>query len=190
MNRSNRLLLSALSTGLFTLLALPPVPVQAQAVQEQPICNRRTDICEFAMPTGSNLRRAAAHGMGIDLDRRYAELSPEDKARLHDDYTSLPPGDEPPYPLDGLRPVYQSILSQQEGRRARSEIAVVVEVDSTGVPRSAKAFSSPDPELVRLVASVLMETRYKPARCSGKPCAMGFLFRYGVQTNLREVPRR
>lgn len=180
------------------LTALAPGDARAQSAREQPLCDRRTAICEYYPTVGSHVPRAAAHGMRIDLDRRYAELSDADKALLHAQFERMPPGDEPPYPLDGLRPVYQAILvAQDEMRtlhdkilRADEELLLVVDVGADGEPLAVQAVNPRQPELARVVGAVLMMTRYKPARCAGQPCRMGFPFTLGVQTNIRMGPLR
>ncbi|UOD32030.1 hypothetical protein INH39_10350 [Massilia violaceinigra] len=51
---------------------------------------------------------------------------------------------------------------------------MVVMVDSEGNAESVKTFVTPSTDLSALVAQLAMKEKYKPARCSGKPCAMAF----------------
>jgi len=54
---------------------------------------------------------------------------------------------------------------------------IFVDIDAAGVPSNASVIKSPDPQLTRAVAEVLMLTKFKPAVCRGKSCAMGYPFR-------------
>ena len=48
---------------------------------------------------------------------------------------------------------------------------------------AVSVFESPDPEITRVAASVLMLSKFKPAVCAGRPCAMQF----PLEVNLRKV---
>lgn len=52
-----------------------------------------------------------------------------------------------------------------------------VDVDADGEATAVKVLLAADPQLTRTIASVLLLTKYKPAVCSGKPCAMAYPFR-------------
>lgn len=132
--------------------------------------------------TGSNLRRDTFIG-ALPLNQRYEELSPEDRRRLHARYEQLGPGDEPPFPEDGLGAIYAP-LHKAIGliRHPRGNLDAIVHVDATGRATQVEILSSPAPELAQLTILVGMEARFKPAKCAGTACAMGFPVRLVIRS--------
>lgn len=60
--------------------------------------------------TGSNIRHLILRGDSrVALNRSYGELTEEEKDIVRSRYETIAPGDEPPYPVDGLLPIYQAI---------------------------------------------------------------------------------
>ena len=49
-----------------------------------------------------------------------------------------------------------------------------MQVDAKGVAQSVSVIASPDSDMTRVAAGVLMLETYKPALCAGQPCAMAF----------------
>ena len=87
------------------------------------------------------------------------------------------PLDEPPYPIDGLKPVFEARREVQRKLLAEGELSMFVEVDPKGQATAVSVIKSPDPKLTQVVASVLMLTKYKPAVCRGQPCQMAYPLR-------------
>jgi hypothetical protein len=50
-------------------------------------------------------------------------------------------------------------------------------VDATGKAQSAEILESPDKDLGKAMAEVLLLQKYKPAVCKGVPCEMTYPFR-------------
>ena len=67
-------------------------------------------------------------------------------------------------------------LTQETG-----ELSLVAPIDSTGQASSVDVLRAGDAVLARRVASVLMLTKYKPAVCGGRPCAMDFPLRLAAR---------
>jgi len=127
--------------------------------------------------TGSIIRKQIEWSTKIPLNKTYAELTPEQKADFHAMYESISPGDEPPFPLEGLKPIVSAILKGQNQRGARGDLRMVVTVNSQGKGQKVEDYGElNDPEMVKFAASVLLVTKYKPARCAGVPCTMQFPF--------------
>ncbi|MEH6458573.1 hypothetical protein [Chitinimonas sp. JJ19] len=113
--------------------------------------------------------------------KAYAELSVAEKKALHANYESIQPGDEPPYPLYGMKDINARIqlLSIQEdelGQSKDGQIIATVQVDSKGMPLAVSIYKAPDIPVSNFVVGLLMKTRFKPAKCSGKPCQMDFYY--------------
>ena len=127
-------------------------------------------------PAGSLIRRDVAWSNRIPFDRKYSELTPDEKAVLHSAYENIGPGDEPPYPEDGLKPVVAAISKAQDRLMARGDLRLVVTVGPDGQATLVQAYDSPSPEMTRFVAQLFMLVRYKPALCGGVPCTMQYPF--------------
>ncbi|WP_295639433.1 hypothetical protein [uncultured Methylibium sp.] len=126
---------------------------------------------------GTNIRRKAVIGFDVPINRRYGELTDAQKAIVKSRYEAMHPLDEPPFPANGLEPVFQAVRKLQSKLLAQGELTIFIDVDATGQASGASIIKSPDPQLAVAVAKVLMVTPYKPAVCRGQPCAMGYPFR-------------
>jgi len=127
-----------------------------------------------AARTGSVLRRPQGAGFPIPVKRRYDQLTPEQKAVVHSWYEHLGPGDEPPFPADGLAPVFDAIQRGQRKLMVRGDLEMVVTVGPDGKATEVQVMKSPSQEMTQFAGSVLLLTKYKPAVCKGKPCKMQF----------------
>lgn len=126
---------------------------------------------------GSNIRRKAVTGSAIPLNRRYADLTEEQKDAVKSQYEAMRPTDEPPYPADGLLPLYSAIHKVQQKVLAQGELVIFFDINAEGEASKASVIKSPDPQLTRAVAEIVMLTKFKPAVCKGMPCAMGYPYR-------------
>jgi len=111
------------------------------------------------------------------FDGRYDELTPAQKAVLADDYENMPAGDEPPYPLYGLRHMIKPVVRYAAAAAPVGPLVASVVVDSQGKPGAVTVYRSPDPQLSRLVAAALSFESFKPAVCHGQPCRMDYVLR-------------
>jgi hypothetical protein len=128
---------------------------------------------------GSNVRQDIVKSEVLPLDKQYADLTVEQKKSLKSEYEKMSDADEPPYPTNGLLPVFKSPAQAHEksGLKNSGKIVLYIPVDSQGNPKSVSASESPDPDLTKVTAIALMTQKYKPAVCNGTPCAMEFPFR-------------
>lgn len=126
--------------------------------------------------TGSHIRQDVAHS-SIPINLPYAQLSPDDRSAFNANYESIAEGDEPPFPLKGLRALIDPIQKAQEKLFARGELFLVATIGPDGKARQVSSYRSPGPEMTNFAAQALMLTPFKPAICSGKPCTMDFPLR-------------
>jgi len=147
----------------------------AQAADElpPPVYSIKQDVPS----TGTNIPRKVATSSEIPLNRRYSELTPAEQALVKSRYEAMLPLDEPPYPIDGLLPLFNAVRKAQDVALAQGELTMFVDVNAQGEATSVSVMKSPDAKLTQAVASVLMLTKYKPALCRGQPCSMGYPFR-------------
>jgi hypothetical protein len=133
---------------------------------------------ESTSETGSLLKKGLTWDSKIPLSKTYAEFSPKQKADFLALYESMGPGDEPPFPIEGIKPIFNAIKKAQYKINARGELNFAVSVDADGKATKVEDYgSSNKPEMSELAGSILLMTKFKPAICGGKPCAMQFPFR-------------
>jgi hypothetical protein len=125
--------------------------------------------------TGSNIRRTIG-ATSIPLDRGYADLKEDELADLRSRYESLPPGDEPPFPLYGLKTLATAVSRIQHSLLIDGQLSLVIHVGADGVAQSVGVLDSPNDDLQAVVFRVLMDTPYKAAKCAGRPCVMDLPF--------------
>jgi hypothetical protein len=113
----------------------------------------------------------------LPFDSTYAALTPEQKAVLFSDYESLAPGDEPPFPLYGIRHLVKPLVPFAETWSPVGPLVAAVDVDSKGNAVAVTVYRSPDPALSRVVSGALTFETYKPALCQGQPCRMQYVLR-------------
>lgn len=123
---------------------------------------------------GSNIPRTIVTSSIVPINLRYAQLSDQHKAALRSQYEAMAPDDEPPFPADGLKPLYDALWRVHHKLLVRGELSLIATVMPDGSVSQVQALRSPDPELTRGAAALLMATPFKPAVCHGQPCRMDF----------------
>jgi len=164
------------------------VLVQTSILAGEPVPQKRYSIKEDGPHTGSHVSRERIIG-SLPLDKRYSELTREQRSALKSLYEQMAEDDEPPFPVDGLGPLYKGIAEVQKhllrsrfGLGVDGPLALHVQVDSQGNAMSVAAYQSPDPEVTKYAATIAMLTKYKPAVCRGQPCAMAFPIRIELKS--------
>jgi hypothetical protein len=121
-------------------------------------------------------------GGTIPINKRYDELSTDEKADLRSWYQGpFGVGDEPPFPIEGLKPIDILMAKVQAKLLVDGNLTIVASVGANGDVSSIKVFGSPSPELSRLAAAILYGTKFKPALCGNVACAMDFPFRFAFK---------
>ncbi len=109
------------------------------------------------------------------IDGRYSDLTSAQKAALASNYENMPAGDEPPYPMYGVRHMISPIVRYADVGEPVGALTASVVIDSQGKPGKIVVYKSPDEVLTRFVASQLATEEFKPAVCHGEPCEMTFV---------------
>jgi hypothetical protein len=150
----------------------PGVPSIGSSSQSQ-----SRNIQEASSETGTILKRDLRWTSKIPLNKTYGELTEPQKAELHKMYESLPPGDEPPFPINGIKPIFTAIKNAQRTLQARGSLDLAVTVGPDGKAIKVDDFSNlRSNQMSELAQQVLLLTKYKPAVCGGQPCTMQFRF--------------
>lgn len=111
----------------------------------------------------------------IPFDKTCSELSVVQQRLLRSAYVDMDDKDEPPFPAEGLRPLYLTIYRISELFDFPSgKLLLYVTVDSHGVGQSIEVVSTPNAQFSNAVANLLVLTRSKPAVCGGQPCTMQY----------------
>jgi hypothetical protein len=106
---------------------------------------------------------------------RWADLTENERRVIKADYPALEEGDEPPFPIDGMRRLHAAMVKVgyvDSSFTGYFHMNVLVGAD--GKPKSATVVGKLPPEAAQYLGGVLMITTYKPAMCHGQPCEMLF----------------
>ena len=117
----------------------------------------------------------------VPFDMTYEQLTSAQQERLRSAYVEMGAGDEPPYPVGGLKALYEPIVEGQQRLMTSGLFRAEVEIDAEGTPIAIAVYHSPSKAVTRFVSNVVMLTKFKPAVCSGSPCKMGFPVRIGFK---------
>lgn len=99
-------------------------------------------------------------------------LTAEQKDIVRHRYPALEPGDDPPYPVNGLVEFNRLIVAAASKFDGRGLLRLNVLVGADGTPKEVRRVGQFDDDVVRYVASAAMALRFKPAVCHGQPCDM------------------
>jgi hypothetical protein len=152
------------------------LPDQAPA----PLSAARYKLKDDEAHTGSNIKRDVALSIPVPPTLGYDKLSPEEQAIVKHWFPALAPGDEPPYPLHGPAPFYQTVQRIVSVTRGRGEIAVYVLVGKDGKAVSVSATGLDDKDVRKAVSMAAGMLEYKPAVCAGQPCEMMYPYRLSL----------
>jgi hypothetical protein len=127
--------------------------------------------------TGSLISHEQISGVSVPPEKTYAQLTAEEKRRVKAMYEPMGENDEPPYPLHGQREILDAARKLGQRYRSQGVLSLAVTVGPGGDAISVDVLSSPDRDITRAMATVLMVEKYKPAVCKGSPCRMQYPFR-------------
>lgn len=156
----------AIILALGALLSLP-------AQSETPTLPYRMKAA--APELGSNIKRDGITSR-LPYDKTYAELSEKDKAVVRSVYPDMKADDEPPFPARGFKQIYKTIMEITDKRPVEGHLDIAILVDENGNGKSVKVYASPDAEVTKIVAMMMMQEKYKPALCNGQSCVQEFPF--------------
>jgi len=173
-----RLLLSVAFAALpFSVVQAQSSPLSELPKQSIPSQYPTKNTSSATQETGTIIKKQIRWNSKIPLDKSYAELTPEQKAELRAMYENLPEGDEPPFPENGIRPIFNAIRKAQRLRQASGELNMAVTVGPDGQAIKVEDRGGVyDIQMTEIAQQVLLLTKYKPAVCNGHPCTMQFRF--------------
>jgi len=159
--------------SLAALLALAACAAQAQTLPRKQFELRVEEV-------GSHISGTAGRAEGLPLNRRYAELEANEKALVRAGYDGMPAADEPPFPAEGLMPVFMAVQTGSGKQPSLGNLTLVADVDASGTVRHVDTFGKVDAEFARYAARVLAATPFKPGFCAGRPCNMQYVLKMQI----------
>jgi len=166
-------LIVAASVGLFTNAQAQRETAASSATATAPTRN----FAEPTQSTGSIIKKDIKWKSKIPLNKTYGELSEAQKTALHSMYETLEPGDEPPFPEKGIKPIFSQVRYAQRVLQARGELNMVVTVGPDGKAIKVEDFGTVrNKQMTDTTQQVLLLTTYKPGICKGAPCTRQFKF--------------
>jgi hypothetical protein len=127
--------------------------------------------------TGSNIARTLMM-WPVPIDKKYSELTKEEKDVVRKAYVKLGPNDEPPYPAEGMTGILRDAAKIHQATPEDGLVLMAVNVDATGHAQGVALLRPADQGVAKAFAFVLLRETYKPALCAGSPCAGEFAFEY------------
>lgn len=128
------------------------------------------------LATAKAIPEVIARSAHLPLSKRYQDMTETERDVIRGFYTAMAPNDEPPFPKHGLGLIVKSLYAAQSRLLVSGSLYLVVDISSEGNATSVTAYGSPSPEMTKFAASLMLLTKYKPALCSGRPCAEKFPF--------------
>ena len=123
---------------------------------------------------GSNIKRRATPDFIIPINRRYHELTKEEKAKFNTLYSDLDAGDEPPFPENGLHDIFRVIRKLRDFDTSIGELKISTLINEKGEAELVKVYGVPQGHMMQIITNALVVIKYKPALCQGEPCKMEF----------------
>lgn len=126
------------------------------------------------VPTGTRLAPDVVTS-AIPLDKPYSELSEEQQAHVRRNYQSMPAGDTPPFPKEGLASIYQPFVDVVSATSKGGQITAVATIDKNGKAQKVAIYRTTGETMTKAIYAALMSAEFDPAICKGEPCAMDYL---------------
>ena len=120
------------------------------------------------------------------LDATYAELDDASKANIKANYENMPVSDEPPFPTEGLEPLWKEITKVSYGRNQIGGIVAIASVSPEGKVEKVAMYDTTSSYMTRVVSAALFATPFKPGVCDGKACAMDFILEGEINIDLMQ----
>jgi hypothetical protein len=158
----------AIASAVLAAMLIPPAAHAAEGDAARYTLKREQRFFGFNSDGDGNAAGA------LPFDKSYEQLSAQQQARIKFSYEAMSDGDEPPFPVGGLRTLYVPITRAFQRLLVRGDFFAEVEIGADGNPVAMAVFKSPDPEITKVVSGIVLLSRFKPARCKGVPCAMAF----------------
>jgi hypothetical protein len=123
---------------------------------------------------GSNIKRRATPDYIVPINRRYHELTKEEKIKFNSLFDDLEAGDEPPFPQDGLYDIFRVIRKLRDFDTSIGDLKISTLINEKGEAELVKVYGVPQGYMMQIITNAMVVIKYKPAMCQGEPCKMEF----------------
>lgn len=130
---------------------------------------------------GSKMRYVDATSP-IPFNKKYAELSDEQRKIFRDSYGGLADTEKPPFPIEGTQAIYKPIIKGHYDIARAGNLFLIAMVDKNGKVENVSVYESPADSMTQYATNVLFNTEFEPATCDGAPCKMEFPFEFDLRT--------
>ena len=114
----------------------------------------------------------------IPFNKSYKKLSADEKAIFRKNYDTIADNETPPFPSKGLQEIYNPIIKGHLVIADEGNLFIVAMINEIGKVEDIGVYESPSEEMTNYAATVLFNTKFDPATCSGEPCKMEFPFEF------------
>lgn len=154
------------------------VPVIAALVLSAALtaANATTYVLKQDRPkVGSSITHTLTKGQ-LPYDKRWGDLTPEQQTLVRQGQPELPASDNPPFPAEGLGPMYRKLIDGIWQLQLDGPVKLRVKVDADGRATDVDVLACPGGAVAEKFASgIFLLTPYSPGTCSGRPCAKSYL---------------
>ena len=130
---------------------------------------------------GSKMRYVDASSP-IPFDKKYGELSDEQRKIFRDGYGVLADTEKPPFPTKGTQAIYKPIIKGHYDIARAGNLFLVAMVNEKGKVENVSVYESPADSMTQYATAVLFNTEFEPATCDGTPCKMEYPFEFSLRT--------
>lgn len=114
----------------------------------------------------------------IPLNKPYSKMKQEHQAIFRANYSVLKDTEQPPFPKKGLRAIYKPMIKGRVNIEQGGTLFLVAMISENGKVETVTVYETPSEYITKLANTVLLDTEFEPALCSGEPCKMEFPFEY------------
>lgn len=158
--------------ALLILFASAAAMAQGDAEVKRYKLNRDTKF--FGVTFGYGYGQRGNAETDIPFDKPWGQLTAAEQNLFKARYEGLGDRDEPPFPMNGLRSLFGPIVQGQQKMLVTGQFQADAEIDKEGKVASVVVLHTPDEQVTKVIANILLLTKFKPALCEGQPCAMPF----------------
>ncbi|WP_338848046.1 hypothetical protein V8J88_04435 [Massilia sp. W12] len=144
---------------------------------------------EYNLNEGGDIRSAfpfpyeSIKNSNISLNKSWDELPEKEKNIVRGYYEKMPAGDEPPFPLEGLMPLYTAFSGAHRKMGIAGDLNLIARIGSDGTVQEVKNYSRLSSQAVSVYAKIVLLTKFKPAKCAGQACVMDFPLHFSFVHN-------
>jgi len=137
-------------------------------------------------PTGTKRRPVEAESF-IPFNKRFNKLTKEQRKLYRSNFHGILDGQIPPFPKKGMKRIYNPIILAHSRYGGGGQLSLLATINKKGMVDKVAVYSQPSKQIGELATAVLFNTKFNPATCDGKPCAMEFPFDFKLRQRSKSI---